>query len=57
MDHLKRSKVDLNRYPLAMGPLLKFDPTQEVFPESTAATELVSRSYRDGFVCPRAENV
>ena len=55
--HLKNNKVDLAKYPISMGPLLEFDPQQEVFPESPEATELVSRPYRKAFVCPSAGNV
>jgi predicted dehydrogenase len=55
--HLVANGVDLARYPLALGPLLKFDPQQEVFPESPQATAMVTREYRDDFVCPRAEDV
>jgi len=40
-----------------MGPLLKFDPAKEVFPDSAAATAMVAREYREGFVCPAAERV
>jgi hypothetical protein len=36
---------------------LKFDPQREVFPGSPEATAMVSRAYRDGFVCPRADEV
>ncbi len=57
LQHLRDNKVDLDKYPISMGPLLKFDPEKEVFPESPAATEMVTRSYRDGFACPTAANV
>lgn len=55
--HLTDNGVDLSKYPLVMGPLLKFDPAREVFPESRQATAMVTRRYRDGFVCPKAEDV
>ena len=55
--HLKDSKVDLDKYPLSMGPVLKFDTTKETFPNSPAATALLTRSYREGFVCPTADKV
>mgnify|MGYP002623499051 CR=1 FL=1 len=55
--HLEDNGVDLAKYPLAMGPLLKFDPEQEVFPENAAATEMVTREYRTGFVCPKPSEV
>jgi hypothetical protein len=31
--------VDLAKYPISLGPLLKFDPEKEVFPESADATD------------------
>ena len=55
--HLIDNGVDLAKYPISMGPLLKFDPDKEVFPDSPEATALVSRQYRPGFVCPTAEQV
>ncbi len=55
--HLTDNGVDLAKYPISMGPLLKFDPKKEVFPESKEATAMISREYRDGFVCPKAEEV
>jgi hypothetical protein len=55
--HLTDNKVDLAKYPISMGPFLKFDPQKEVFPNSAEATAMVSRSYRAGFVCPRADKV
>ncbi len=55
--HLEQNKVDLNKYPLSLGPHLQFDPEKEVFPGNEAATALVSRQYREGFVCPKAADV
>lgn len=55
--HLTDNGVDLNKYPISMGPLLKFDPQKEVFPESKEATAMLTREYRDGFVCPKADQV
>jgi len=57
VQHLLDNGVDLAKYPMGMGPLLKFDPQKEVFPESPEATAMVTRQYRDGFVCPRAGEV
>jgi len=57
IDHLTDNGVDLAKYPISLGPMLKFDPEKEVFPESAEATAMVTRKYRDGFVCPRAEDV
>jgi len=55
--HLKDNKHDLKTYPLSMGPVLKFDPDKEIFPGNAEATALCTREYREGFVCPTADNV
>ena len=55
--HLQDNKHDLKTWPLSMGPVLKFDPRKEIFPDSPEATALCSRQYREGFVCPTADNV
>lgn len=55
--HLTDNGVDLKKYPISMGPALKFDPEREVFPGSSEATAMVTREYRDGFVCPKADAV
>jgi predicted dehydrogenase len=57
MTHLTQNDVDLDKYPVSLGPRLVFDPVREVFPESEEANALVSRQYREGFVCPRASEV
>ncbi|MEO2012294.1 MAG: gfo/Idh/MocA family oxidoreductase, partial [Pirellulaceae bacterium] len=55
--HLQKNGVDIGKYPISMGPLLRFDPEKEVFPESPEATKLLTRDYREGFVCPTADKV
>ena len=55
--HLTDNGVDLEKYPLSLGPWLKFDPQAEVFPDSPEATALVTREYREGFVCPTKDQV
>jgi len=55
--HLTANGVDLAKYPISMGPLLKFDPKKEVFPDSAEATAMVTRKYREPFVCPTADKV
>jgi hypothetical protein len=55
--HLTDNGVDLDKSPIAMGADLEFDPDQEIFPHSPEATAMVSREYREGFVCPTAEHV
>ncbi len=57
VQHLKDNNVDLDKYPIAIGPHLKFDPEREIFPESDEATALCTREYREGFVCPTADKV
>jgi predicted dehydrogenase len=55
--HLTDNGVDLSKYAISMGPLLKFDPEREVFPDNAQATAMVSREYREGFVCPTATQI
>jgi predicted dehydrogenase len=55
--HLTDNGVDLAKYPISMGPLLKFDPEREVFSNSKAATEMLARAYRNGFICPAPDKV
>ena len=57
MQHLKDNGVDLDKYPMSMGPLLQFDPRKEVFTGSAAANEILHREYREPFVCPGPEKV
>ncbi len=57
LKHLTDNGVDLAKYPISMGPYLEFDPAKEVFPNSPEATAMVTRQYRDGFVCPTADKV
>jgi predicted dehydrogenase len=55
--HLTDNGVDLDKYPISMGPLLQFDPEKEVFTNSTAANGILHREYRRPFVCPTADKV
>ncbi len=55
--HFKDNGVDLDKYPMSMGPLLKFDPEKEVFTNSAAANEILNREYRKPFVCPAPDKV
>ncbi len=50
--HLQERGVDLDKTPLTAGPLLKFDSKREVFPDNSAANELLTREYRRPFVVP-----
>ncbi len=55
--HFTDNGVDLEKYPMSMGPFLEFDPKKEVFKNNTAANAMLSRDYREPFVCPRADKV
>ncbi|GAB6184932.1 Gfo/Idh/MocA family protein [Thermopirellula anaerolimosa] len=55
--HLTDNGVDLEKYPISVGPQLKFDPEKEVFLESSEANALLHREYREGFECPTADKV
>lgn len=57
VQHLKDNDHDLARYPMSLGPLLKFDPEKEIFPDSKEATALCTREYRGEYVCPKAADV
>ncbi len=57
VQHLMDNRVDLETCPLSLGPFLKFDPQQEIFPDSAEATAMVSREYREGFICPNQNQV
>ncbi|MEO2036182.1 MAG: Gfo/Idh/MocA family oxidoreductase [Planctomycetaceae bacterium] len=57
MKHLQQNNVDLEKYPVSLGPTLKFDPERELFTNNADANQYVSREYRKGFECPSAENV
>ncbi len=51
-EHLKIHDVDLNKFPVQLGAVLKMDPKKEQFINNSAANELLTRKYRDGFVVP-----
>ena len=53
--HFQDNGVDLDKYPMSMGPLLAFDPQKEVFTNSDAANKILHREYREPFVCPTAD--
>jgi hypothetical protein len=55
--HLEDNGVDLEKYPLSMGPVLEFDPEREVFKNSEEANALLTREYREGFVVPKSDAV
>ncbi len=55
--HLTDNGVDLDKYPISMGPMLEFDPKKEVFTNSAEANAILHREYRAPFVCPTADKV
>ena len=55
--HLSANGVDPAKTPLAMGPHLKFDPKAEVFVGAPEADAMLTRNYREGFVCPTPDQV
>ncbi len=55
--HLKDNGVDLDKYPISMGAKLTFDPAAETFVDNPEANALLTREYREGFVCPTADKV
>ncbi|RMF41032.1 MAG: gfo/Idh/MocA family oxidoreductase [Planctomycetota bacterium] len=55
--HLRQNGVDLDKYPLALGPHLQFDPEREVFLNSDEANGWLTREYREEFRVPSADQV
>ncbi|HIF00260.1 MAG TPA: Gfo/Idh/MocA family oxidoreductase [Planctomycetes bacterium] len=55
--HLEQNGADLSKYPIALGPLLKFDPEKELFTNNSAANQYLTREYREPYVCPTADRV
>ena len=55
--HLKANGVDLDKTPLTMGPLLKFDNETERFTNNDEANAMLTREYRVGFEVPAADKV
>lgn len=55
--HLKKNGVDLKQNPVSLGPLLEFDPKKELFTNHSSANDLLTREYREPYVCPTADKV
>ena len=55
--HLQKNKVDLQKYPLSLGPTLKFDSATELFTNNAEANRYLTREYRAPYVCPKAADV
>ena len=50
-EHLKKNNVNLEKTPISMGALLKFDVKNETFSDNADAKKMETRDYREGFVC------
>lgn len=53
--HLAENNIDIDKTPLTLGPWLKID--KEQFTDNPAATALLTREYRKGFVVPSENEV
>jgi len=59
VDYLQRNRVDINRTPMSIGPLLRFDLATNRFTGSNAAgaNEMLTREYRAPYIVPKPEDV
>ena len=57
VEHLKANRVNLDRTPLSVGPLLKFDLAAKRFIGNDAANEMLTRNYRAPYIVPKPEDV
>ena len=55
--HLADNGVKTEGLKMTFGPLLKFDPHSETFPDSAAANKLLTRDYRKPYVVPAATEI
>lgn len=55
--HLQQNSVDLDRYRLSLGSQLEFDSSSVQFTNNLQANELLTRTYRSGFECPKASSL
>ena len=55
--HLEASKVELDKTPMSLGVLLKFDPETKRFIGNEAANAMLTREYRAPYVVPKPEDV
>ncbi|MEP3478108.1 MAG: Gfo/Idh/MocA family oxidoreductase [Fuerstiella sp.] len=55
--HLQKNGVDLQKYPISLGPTLKFDPEAELFTNNDDANQHLTREYRAPYICPKAADV
>ena len=57
LKHLQANGVDLAKYPMSLGAMLKFDDATERFVDNEAANQYLTREYRPGFEMPTASAV
>ena len=59
VDYLKTNRVDIDRTPMSLGPILNFDLATNRFVgnESAAANEMLTREYRAPYIVPNPEDV
>ena len=57
IEHLEANGVDLKKYPISMGRVLKLDPKTESFVDDAEASAMETRDYRGDFVVPSADKV
>jgi len=57
VEHLQASKVELDRTPMSVGPLLRFDPETKRFIGNDAANAMLTREYRAPYIVPKPEDV
>ena len=55
--HLEKNGVDLDKYRMSLGAFLEFDTEKEIFTNNDAANALLTREYREPYVCPTADKV
>jgi len=55
--HLEASKVELDKTPLSMGPLLTFNPETKQIVGNAEANAMLTREYRAPYVVPKPEDV
>lgn len=57
LKHLRDNGVDLEKYPVSLGALLRFDHETEKFIGNDAANQWLTREYRAGFEMPTKSTV
>jgi len=57
LKHLIDNGVELDKYPVSLGQVLKFDNESETFVGNSAANQLLTREYRRGYELPTVATV